>query len=139
MKIVGSEEVAQDILQDTFVKVWKQFSTYDQSKGRLFTWILNLARNRAIDYTRSSAFKNELRNQFEELETKTSEMSETSVDQIGLSEVMELLQPEVQEALEVVYFKGYSHKEASEYLNIPLGTVKTRVRNGLIDLRKVIK
>lgn len=139
LKIVGSEDVAKDILQDTFIKVWRNFSNYDKSKGRLFTWILNIARNRAIDYTRSKAFKNVQHSESHEpSENSLDEISEINVDNIGLVEVMELLKPEVREVLNIVYFKGYTHHEASEFLKIPLGTVKTRVRNGLMDLRKVI-
>ena len=139
-KIVRSEEIAQDILQDAFVKIWKNFSKYDSSKGRLFTWMINIARNRAIDYVRSKDFKNRNLNDYDtnnaELTTITSEIK---IDQIGLTDTLNLLDPKLKIIIDTIYLKGYTQAETAEYLNIPLGTVKSRVRNGLIELRKHIK
>ncbi|MBL4668889.1 MAG: sigma-70 family RNA polymerase sigma factor [Flavobacteriales bacterium] len=139
-KIVRSENIAEDILQDTFVKIWKNFSSYDSSKGRLFTWMLNIARNKAIDYIRSKEFKNRSLNESDINNKSLSEISsEMNTDQIGLSNTLKFLNPKNKIVIDIIYFKGYTQVEAAKYLNIPLGTVKSRVRNGLIELRKYIK
>ena len=139
-KIVRSENIAEDILQDTFVKIWKNFSNYDSSKGRLFTWMLNIARNKAIDYIRSKEFKNRSLNESDINNKSLSEISsEMNTDQIGLSNTLKFLNPKNKIVIDIIYFKGYTQAEAAKYLNIPLGTVKSRVRNGLIELRKYIK
>ena len=139
LKTVGSEEIAKDVLQDAFVKIWKNFSSYDRTKGRLFTWMLNITRNTAIDYTRSKEFKKTDKlvpdTKIESLNTA----SETKIDHIGMTEMLNLLNAESKMIIETVYLKGYTHSEAAEYLQLPLGTVKTKVRNGLIELRKLMK
>lgn len=139
LKVVGSEEIAQDVVQDAFVKIWKKFSKYDKSKGRLFTWMLNITRNTAIDYTRSKEFRNNSKNTPDFVFESIQHSSESKIDHIGMQEVLNKMNPESKLAIETVYLKGYTHSEAAEYLNLPLGTIKTRVRNGLIELRKLIK
>ena len=139
LKIVGSETIAKDVLQDAFVKIWKNFSKYDRSKGRLFTWMLNITRNTAIDYTRTKEFQSNSKFSSEYILSNHSGGSEMKVDHIGLSKVLKSLNPESKRVLECVYINGYTHSEAAEFLKLPLGTIKTRVRNGLIELRKTIK
>lgn len=138
-KMVGSEEIAKDVLQDAFVKIWKNFSNYDRSKGRLFTWMLNITRNTAIDYTRTKEFKKTSGFASETTLESMSPSTEPKIDHIGMSEVLNLLDTESKIVIETVYLKDYTHSEAAEYLELPLGTVKTRVRNGLIELRKLMK
>lgn len=138
IKIVGSEEIAQDVLQDAFVKIWKNFSQYDSSKGRLFTWLLNITRNTAIDYTRSKEFQTKSQFSSEHVLESHSGGSEIKTDHIGISEMLNLLDAESKLVIETVYIKGYTHAEAAEYLNLPLGTVKTRIRNGMMILRNNI-
>ena len=139
LKTVGSEDLAKDVLQDAFVKIWKNFASYDSSKGRLFTWMLNITRNTAIDHTRTKEFKRTGRFTSELTLESLSPSSETKIDHIGVREVLNLLGDESKLIIETVYIKGYTHSEAAEYLQLPLGTVKTRVRNGLIELRKLMK
>lgn len=139
LKTVGSEEIAKDVLQDAFVKIWKNFSSYDRTKGRLFTWMLNITRNTAIDYTRSKEFKKTDRLIPETKIESLNNASETKIDHIGMTEMLNLLNAESKMIIETVYLKGYTHSEAAEYLQLPLGTVKTKVRNGLIELRKLMK
>jgi RNA polymerase sigma-70 factor (ECF subfamily) len=141
-KIVRSEELAQDVMQDAFVKIWRGIDSYDASKGTLFTWILNVARNTAIDRVRSQEFKQtmgaqSLNNSSPHLEGISA--SHQSVDHIGLENVLPLLRPEHQEIIDYVYFKGYTQTEVAESLNMPLGTVKTRVRMAIDHLRKILK
>lgn len=141
-RIVQHEEIAEDLLQDTFVKIWNSFPLYDPAKGRLFTWMVNLARNLSIDKIRSRDFRNNSKNQdLENTVNVIDEQRSTEInpDLIGVKELVKLLKPEQKSVLDLVYFRGYTHVEASEELGIPLGTVKTRMRMAIITLRKFFK
>ena len=142
LKMIRDEDLAQEIVQDVFLKVWKNIESFDESKARLSTWIMNIARNRTIDEIRSKQYKNQKENQ--NLEDSVYEVdregsAETKVDTIGLRGVMDRLRPEQKTLIEYVYFGGYTHDEAARELNIPLGTVKTRIRSSILELRKILK
>ncbi|HMT28746.1 MAG TPA: sigma-70 family RNA polymerase sigma factor [Bacteroidia bacterium] len=139
VKIVKEEDVAQDVLQDGFVKIWKNFSNYDHSKGTLFTWLLNIVRNTAIDYLRSSHAKNQIRIDDPNVSISEPESVNSSYDHIGLKETIQKMKPEHKLVLETIYFRGYTQSEASEELKLPIGTLKTRVRSALITLREIFK
>lgn len=139
-RIVQHEEIAEDLLQDTFVRIWNSFSSYDASKGRLFTWMVNIARNISIDKTRSKDFRNSSKTEDIENNVLSLEMQSSNAlnpEILGLKELVAKLKPEQKIVLDMVYFRGFTHAEVSEELEIPLGTVKTRLRNGIISLRKV--
>lgn len=138
-RIVVDTALAEDVLQDTFVKIWNSFSGYSAEKGRLFTWMVNIARNLAIDKIRSKDFRNQGKNQ--ELENAVDFIDEqrNSVykpELLGLKDLVETLKPEQKLILDLVYFKGYTHVEAADELGVPLGTIKTRLRMAMIQLRK---
>ncbi len=139
LKIVRSEEIADDVMQDAFVKIWKNIEAYNRTKGTLFTWILNVARNTAIDRIRSQEFQNSQKNQ--DLDTSINfidnqSSSQFDVDAIGIKKVVENLRPEYQQMIELLYFQGYTQAEVSEEFGIPLGTVKTRVKAAIVQLRQ---
>lgn len=139
-RIVQHEEIAEDLLQDTFVRIWNSFSSYDASKGRLFTWMVNIARNISIDKTRSKDFRNSSKTEDIENNVLSIDMhsgNSLNPETMGLKELVAKLKPEQKIVLDMVYFRGFTHAEVSEELEIPLGTVKTRLRNGIINLRKV--
>ena len=138
-RIINDTATAEDVLQETFVKIWHSFSAYSAEKGRLFTWMVNIARNLAIDKLRSKDFKNQNKNQ--ELENNVTFIDEQrntayKPELLGIKELVETLKPEQKVILELVYFKGYTHVEASDELGIPLGTIKTRLRMAIQQLRK---
>lgn len=138
-RIINDTAIAEDVLQDTFVKIWNSFSSYSTEKGRLFTWMVNIARNLAIDKIRSKDFKNQGKNQ--ELENNVTFIDEQrntvyKPELLGIKEMVETLKPEQKSILDLVYFKGYTHVEAADKLGVPLGTVKTRLRMAIIQLRK---
>jgi RNA polymerase sigma factor (sigma-70 family) len=138
-RIVQSDEIAEDLLQETFVKIWKSFSMYNASKGRLFTWIMNIARNLAIDKVRSKDFVNSSKNQSLDNIVSFVEMQNNHApnpDTIGVKELLEKLTPEQRSIIDLLYFKGYTQTEVAEKLNMPLGTVKTRTRLAINTLRK---
>jgi RNA polymerase sigma factor (sigma-70 family) len=138
-RIISDEAVAEDVLQETFVKIWHSFSGYGAEKGRLFTWMVNIARNLAIDKVRSKDFKNQSKNH--ELENNVAFIDEQrntvyKPELLGIRELVSTLKPEQKSILDLVYFKGYTHVEAAEELGVPLGTIKTRLRMAILQLRK---
>ena len=139
IRIVTEEAAAEDILQETFVKIWHSFASYSADKGRLFTWMVNIARNLAIDKVRSKDFKNQGKNQ--ELENNVTFIDEQrntvyNPELLGIRDLVKTLKPEQKAILDLVYFKGYTHVEAAEELDVPLGTIKTRLRMAIQQLRK---
>jgi RNA polymerase sigma factor (sigma-70 family) len=141
-RIVRREEVAEEVLQDVFLKIWDKAESYDPTKGKLFTWMLNLARNQAIDKMRSKEIsKGRKTEDIDNLVNKIDNAEHTvlAVDSIGLKEVLDRL-PEVQRfVVEHLYLKGYSQSELADEFDIPLGTVKTRLRLGMMELRSILK
>ncbi|MES1222070.1 MAG: sigma-70 family RNA polymerase sigma factor [Bacteroidota bacterium] len=140
-QIVSDKESANDVLQEVFINIWRKIETYDISKGRLFTWMLNIARNASIDKTRSKSFQNNLKNQAlpEDVSMLGNQTVKINSDDIGLKKVLGKLKEEHRELIELSYYKGFTHEEISRGLNIPLGTVKTRIRSALILLRSMIE
>lgn len=139
LKILHKEELAQDVLQEAFVKIWKNIGSYNSQKGTLFTWMLNITRNLAIDKLRSKAYKNSQKNQAIDISvSKINTHSKINIDTIGLKEIVAKLKPQQKELIDLMYFKGYTQVEISEELEIPLGTVKTRLRAAIMALRLMI-
>ncbi len=139
--IVKNNDVAQEITQDVFIKAWNKADSYSSKKGRFFTWILNIARNTAIDYTRSKNFKQSKQNLNSDFFVdilETSKSIDTSTNAIGLKEFVAKLGVKCKAVIELLYFKGFTQKEASEELNMPIGTVKTRNRNCISELRTML-
>ena len=140
LNIVNDEELANDVLQEVFVKIWKQIDSYDTSKGRLYTWMLNIARNASIDTIRSKGYQNSRQNrELTDDVYASAGTSETRSDQIGLRKIVHNLKEEYKVLVELAYFQGYTQDEISKMLGVPLGTVKTRLRTALIQLREIIK
>lgn len=139
LRIVGIESIAEDVVQDAFVKIWKKGPSFDSRKGSLFTWVLNICRNTAIDVIRSSYFKNLRKTQEVDSKVKTNLKHSCSLneDQIGLHKIVDNLDVKYREVIDLIYFKGYTQREVEQELNIPLGTVKTRVKIGLRELRRI--
>ncbi len=139
-RIVSEQEQAENLLQDSFVKIWRYIASYDASKGTLATWLINIARNTAIDFTRSRQYSKDSKNQsIDNLVFHERPGLSVSVPEecIGLRELVNKLDPNVKHILEWMYFDGYTQQEIAEEFSIPLGTVKTRARNGLRDLREM--
>lgn len=141
--IVNHQEEAEDVLQKTFLKVWKGFSSYDERKGRLYTWMLNIARNMAIDSTRSKheKVKSKIHSTSENVYQFENNFSvdETASDTIGVKALINELTEEHKTIIDLAYFEGYTQEEISKKLNLPLGTVKTKVRQALLKLRELTK
>ncbi len=139
LNIVSDKETGNDILQEVFVKIWRQLEQYDPSKGRLFTWMLNIARNASIDFTRGKQFKNSRQNtELTDNATPATEPVALNTDSIGIAGMVKKLPEEYSKLITLAYFKGYTQDEIAKQENIPLGTVKTRIRKGLSALKNMI-
>ncbi len=141
-RITQNEEIANDVLQEAFVKIWKNISNYSREKGALYTWMLNICRNTAIDEVRSKQYNKQTQNQSIDDSMGSIDASyqvQAKVEQIGLKKIVSGLKPEHKELIDKVYFEGYTHDEISKELNMPLGTVKSRIRGAMIELRKVFE
>ena len=138
-QLVPQQDAAEDLLQQVFIKIWKNIHSYDVAKGRLFTWMLNIARNQAIDFTRSKEFNKLGKTVALEEDVYTEgEVSSIKVRDIGLSRVLETLPEESRKVVELSFFRGYTHQEIASILQLPLGTVKTKIRSTIQELRKRI-
>jgi RNA polymerase sigma-70 factor, ECF subfamily len=138
--IVGDHEESEDILQNAFIKIWNNFESYETSKGRLYTWMLNISRNIAIDYIRSKQHKNKIQNVSNPVDKINTIFTEdSSTDTIGLNAVVKKMKKDHLIVIELAYYKGYTQEEISKELGIPLGTVKTKIRKALLILRGELK
>jgi RNA polymerase sigma factor (sigma-70 family) len=136
LRIVYSKEIAEQVIQDTFVKIWQNGASYDASKGRLYTWILNIARNTAIDVTRTSHFINHKNTDNIDILPCFLNGECLNPDTIGLREIVKTMDEKYTVLIDLIYFNQYTHIEAAEATGLPLGTVKTRLRYALLELRK---
>jgi RNA polymerase sigma-70 factor (ECF subfamily) len=140
-QIIPDKNISADVLQEVFINIWRKIDSYDETKGRLFTWMLNIARNAAIDKIRSKPYQNSLKNQplTESVNTITANsVVSPQVSDIGLKKLVHKLKQEHRELIELSYFQGFTHEEISKLLNLPLGTVKTRIRTALTQLRTLM-
>jgi RNA polymerase sigma factor (sigma-70 family) len=138
LRVVPAREIAEDILQDSFVKIWKSIDTFDPEKGKLFTWMARLARNSAIDYKRGKTFSKSTRNEDIDsvfCQVDTYHYVPDRTDSIGVRELMCVLTASQKQILDLVYFHGYTQAEVSDELQIPLGTVKSKIRLAVKELR----
>ncbi len=137
MRIVHSPELARQVLQDTFLKVWRNAASYDSDKGRLFTWLVNIARNTAIDATRSAHFRQQRKTDSADALVHSPGGFAPNPDLIGVRELVGRLDEKYRLLIDLLYFQGYTQEEAAEETGIPLGTIKTRMRYAIGELRRL--
>lgn len=136
-KVVRDSELAQDVLQESFVKIWKKSDSYDSSKAKLFTWLFRITRNTAIDKLRSVNTKSD-----KEIQIDVSDVYNLGIDSIrpefmDVKANMEKIEDKYHVVLDALFFQGMTQQEASDELNIPLGTIKSRLKIGLRELKKI--
>jgi len=133
LKIVRDTGVAEDLVQETFVKVWKNIEQYNPDKAAFSTWLLNIARYSTIDYLRSKQYKQRQKNQNGLDSEYTSAVPSTGFNPelSGIKNLVSKLEPKYRNIIDLIYFQGYTQEEVSRILEIPLGTVKTRTRFAL--------
>lgn len=140
--IVVIEEVAQDLLQETFIKIWKSFKHYDPGKGRLYTWMARLARNISIDYLRSVNHRNYTVS--ENLIESTQQIDKKfqvsyNPELIGVRDMTTILNEDQRTTLDLIYFKGYTHVQVAEELNVTVGIIRSRLQSSISELRRRFK
>ncbi len=141
-KMVNDKELAEDILQEAFVKIWNNFANYDSVKGRLFTWMINLTRNLTIDTLRSKGYKKQ--SKIHSDDKSVNNFSDSSnpaekYDAMGIRKQLTLLKNDQKQIIDLAYFGGFTQDEISKQLGVPLGTVKTRMRAAILELRKILQ
>lgn len=148
LSIVKKREEAEDVLQEVFLTIWEKAHTFKEKRGNVYSWVVTITRNKAIDRIRSKGYKTQQKasvsineppfilegNKFDPLET-TIYSDRAELVQKALDEI-----PESQrEVLKIAYYRGMTQSEISEHLEIPLGTVKTRTRQGMIKLKNILE
>ncbi|MCB0701757.1 MAG: RNA polymerase sigma factor [Candidatus Kapaibacterium sp.] len=137
LHITQKRDIAEDVLQETFIKVYKHIDKYDETRGTFFTWMLNICRNGAIDKIRYGKESRKIQYDSLLVDIATNENPEVERANAELWEVLNKLENEHKEILKLSYYYGYAHGEISEKLGIPLGTVKSKIRIALRELRKI--
>ena len=141
IKLVKRTDVADDLLQDAFVKIWKHIDSFDSSKGTLYTWMLNIARNQALDYLRSSTYRKQLLQVEIDLFSHCTDSIGNITSNSCAIEFRDFknkalqLNPKYTEVIDLIYFYGWTQEQTAEILKLPLGTIKTRARKGLSLLK----
>ena len=139
IRIVKNKELAEEILQQTMLKVWNKISLYDPDKSNLFTWIAKIARNTAIDKSRLKSFSNiQKTDSLDSTVLDIAESQESSL-KMDVQKMTSILDPKYKLVLDKLYLEGYSQSDLSKELDIPLGTIKTRVRMAINILRTEFK
>jgi RNA polymerase sigma-70 factor (ECF subfamily) len=142
LRILNSREEAEDVLQEVFLQVWKRAADFDEQRGKAFTWLVTLTRSRAIDRLRSRASRDRtavagMRDAPEQIVDAAEDASRS--EQRGIvANALAQLPDEQQRALILAYFEGLTQSEIAARLGAPLGTIKTRMRSGMIKLRELL-
>jgi RNA polymerase sigma-70 factor (ECF subfamily) len=136
-KVVKDHDLAQDIVQESFVKIWKKSDSYDSSKAKLFTWLFRITRNTAIDKLRSVNTKTDKEIQMDVSDVYRIGVESTRPELMDVREHLDKLESKYQIVLDALFFQGMTQQEASDELEIPLGTIKSRLKIGLRELKKI--
>jgi len=142
MRILNNREEAEDVLQEVFLQVWRKATDFDQTRGRPFTWLVTLARSRGIDRLRTLAARERLaeagaRQSSEEISDAASDAFKSEQRDL-VTDALAQLPDEQKRPIMLAYFDGLTQSEIATRLGTPLGTVKTRMRTGLMRLRELL-
>lgn len=140
LRVVRSPQLAAEVVQEVYLMAWQQAERFDPDRGTVMSWLCTMAHRRAVDHVRSSQRRREREERYEtELTGRPSDETWGEVEQIldteQIREGLAALSPRQREAVDLVYFRGMSHREVAEHLELPLGTAKARIRDGLRALR----
>lgn len=142
-RVVRNPAQADEVTQETFLDVWRTAARFDAERGSAMTWILTVAHRRAVDRVRSEESQQRraerLRNTSAIDEAPISEVVIDELDRARVGKALDNLTPIQRQSVELAYFGGHTHAEISALLDLPLGTVKTRIRDGLIRLRDALE
>jgi len=138
-RIIYDSSAAEDILSHTMLKAWNKIDSYDESKSSLFTWLSTIARNTSIDRKRLKSYQNNEKTESIDTHVYNVEASSENFAGIDVAKLTSKLDEKYKVVLDLMYLQGYSHGDISKHLEIPLGTVKTRLRSAIIILRDELK
>lgn len=136
VRIVKSREAAEDLLQDVFITIWQKGDQYDRGKGRLFTWILSITRNKCIDHLRKSNNTPKYISSESLMMVKEPQQQNKALEFSMMYKDFKGINPKHLELIRLVYIYGYTQHEASAKCAIPVGTVKTILRKFIISIRE---
>jgi RNA polymerase sigma-70 factor (ECF subfamily) len=139
LRVLGDTGAAEDVLQEVFMQLWRSPGAFDSGRGNLAPWLAVIARNRAVDVLRKRRPQTELSENIVSVETDLASEADRGRAMEKVRGVLKEMPAAQRSALEMAYFEGYSHSEISEKTGEPLGTIKTRIRNGLMLLRKAVE
>jgi RNA polymerase sigma-70 factor, ECF subfamily len=138
LRVLGETEAAEDILQEIFLRLWRNPATFDSSRGSLPAWLAVITRNRAIDVLRKRHSKTDLEDVKVSVEPDLASGVERSRILEKIRGALRSMSEPQRSALEMAFFEGLTHTEIAEKSGEPLGTIKTRIRTGLLVLRKAV-
>jgi len=138
LRVLHDTGAAEDVLQDIFMQLWRNPGAFDASRGNMASWLAVIARNRAIDALRRRRPQDDIENVIVSVEPDLASEADRSRAMEKIRGALQGMPPPQRSALEMAYFEGLTHSEIAEKTGEPLGTVKTRIRTGLISLRKVL-
>ncbi len=136
-KIIADDDTAQDVLQESVIKIWRYAKKYDASKAKLFTWLYRITYNTAIDKVKSQKNKDDKEIQIEKSTVYKISVDELNQDVMDMQKHLGNLDEKYQIVINALFFEGMTQQEASEELDIPLGTIKSRLKIGLRELKKI--
>ena len=142
LQIVPHQELANDILHDTYMHVWKKIESFDRDRSRLFTWMLSIARSLSVDTIRSKTYQDTMINQGapEVIHMNVdNKVTQLVVDDFGLKKRLGALKPLDRNLIDLCYFKGYTQEEISDIEDIPAVDIKSRLGAAFLQLRKHLK
>jgi len=139
MRILNNKESSEEVLQETFIKIWQNVNQFDEEKARLFTWMSRIARNTALDKRRVKNYNYLKRTEQLDESTINNLTQEINTSTIDINRLLQKLEPKYASVLKDIYILGYTHVETAGRLGIPVGTVKTRLRKAIVLLRDILK
>ncbi len=134
-RILNSHEYAEEALQNSYLKVWKNIFQYDEQKATLYTWMAQIVRYSSLDIRRLKSFERHEKTESFEARVHSKKSVSTKTDGLDAQKVLEDLEEKYSIVLDYLYLKGYTQQELSDELNIPLGTIKTRLRKAISLIR----
>ena len=139
-RMIPQRELADEVVQDVMVKVWQNAASYNPAKGKLYTWLASIAWNTALDKIRSAGYRQSQKSESLDSSVYVQNMRvEENPGDVGLQRAISRLDAKYREVIDLVYFGGYSQSEVSEQLNIPIGTVKSRIRIAIRELHAALR
>jgi RNA polymerase sigma-70 factor (ECF subfamily) len=143
LRVVRDSAQAAEVTQDAYLQIWRESARYDSSRGSALSWLMTIAHRRAVDRVRSAQAATDREDRYVTMQAErpydeVSERAALSLEGQRVRKVMQELTDTQREAITLTYYGGYTHRETAEMLHVPLGTVKTRIRDGLIRLRDTL-